>query len=611
MANLQFYTDLAIEMLKRDKERDIMFAEMNRMWMSDWDLPFEPKGYIHKVISTDPHDAVRSGMRVLSSGDPRIKLQPLSPDPDNRKKANRIERALYWHFKNASRRRSAEAVADVVLSALLYDEVCAQVVHIPWQIEQSKSLKQDTKRLEAAEEYGPFAVILRNPKDVHVTYSDYMAEEVLMQKVMSVEEIVSFWGKDNTKKLVKDAKNLKDNEGEPYATLYDYTDLDKRVVFAELQTRQDMLTEPGPAAVEIMNEDHGLPFLPWVCRVGGTNMFDSGIAQRIPMLWSIYMSGQWNTQNIIETLVASEALSYAGASRIAIEGPTPNIQVDYGEPGRPLWVPPGHSITDLRPPVIDAGLLAIGDRVADRMAKSTIPRVLQTGDVPSGTPFSALNLITQSGLKSLVPYKHLAEQSLSGIFRMMLKWIDHSGEEVTAFTERKSLNGDVYGEQITIKKGDFDVNNIYLTVELAEDAPVDRVARANVGRMMKTDMNYPVAKVMEFLGETDPDELVTQARQEHKEDMEEQIELQTMQITQLGDVNRVEMAKNYRLQVALQQEAQQQQQGKNGSLAERQRDPATQQASSQKRGLGQGFNTGEGGTPQVQATEQQGGGPQQ
>lgn len=612
MAKLGFYEKLAVEMLKRDEDRDDMFLEMDRMWMSQWELPFEQTGYIHKVVSTDPHDAIRSGTRVLSSGEPRIKLQPMGPMLTDRKNANRIERGLKWHYKNAIQRRSADAVADAVLSALLYDEVVAQVIYLPWQKKEAMALEQDISRLEAADSFGPFAVVFRNPKDVHVTYSDYMPEEVLMKSVMPVEEVVNFWGEKNTQKLIKDKKNLKDNKGLGWATVFDYTDYDVRVVWAHLHEKERVNQKLEGGGIQILNMKHKLPFMPWICRVGGTNLFTSGIAQRMPLLWSLFMSGQWNTQNVVETLVASEAIAYSGAPRIAVEGPTDQVEIGYGEIGRKAWIPPGNKIQELRPPVIDAGLLAIGDRVGNRIAKSTIPRVLQTGDIPAGTPFSALNLITQSGLKSIVPYKRLAEQALSGVYKRMLEWIDHSGDEVFTFTDTTLTEKDGgFDEVIGIEKGDFDVNNIHITVELAEDAPTDRLQRANIGRMLKTDMNYPTSKVMEHLGEEDPAALVDEARQEREEDMEEKIKLQSMEAEAMGEVQRAEMEKNFRLQTKLQleaqqqaqqvQQAQQQQQQGGGNLAGNLRNRQVQQQAAQNRGVGgQGFNPGEGGSPPIE-----------
>jgi len=43
-------------------------------------------------------------------------------------------------------------------------------------------------------------------------------------------------------------------------------------------------------------------------------------------------------------------------------------------------VPPGHALSSMNPPGMDQGLAAIATRVAERIAKSTVPRVLQTGE---------------------------------------------------------------------------------------------------------------------------------------------------------------------------------------------------------------------------------------
>ncbi|MCH7662654.1 MAG: hypothetical protein IH859_02140 [Chloroflexi bacterium] len=93
-----------------------------------------------------------------------------------------------------------------------------------------------------------------------------------------------------------------------------------------------------------MRQKHELGFLPWVARVGGTTLEDDPAHQRIPLLNSVYQARQWDTQNILETLMASEVIAYAAAQRLKVEGPTDNISVDYGEPGRPVYVPPGHDI---------------------------------------------------------------------------------------------------------------------------------------------------------------------------------------------------------------------------------------------------------------------------
>jgi hypothetical protein len=274
MQELGFFQNLAQEMIAADAERDRMLRAMDDMWQNRWALPPGVSGlkWIHKVVSSDPHDAVRAGARVLSSVAPRLTVTPLSGESTaNRERAERIERALAWQFGNASRRRQASVLRDVVLSALLYDEVVAQVVYLPEQIKAIREFKGESSRLEAAKRFGPFAVIVRNPQQVHVRYSDWMPEAVLMKKVMSVQQAVDFWGEKASGLLVagKPSKRSKRAFGRKpaeltHCTVYDYMDLETRAVWAVAQTSGDAISQPvgdeGSGAVVILREQHGLGF---------------------------------------------------------------------------------------------------------------------------------------------------------------------------------------------------------------------------------------------------------------------------------------------------------------------------------------------------------------
>src|SRR3989304_2367054 len=170
MQDLIYFQSIAQEMIAADGERDQMLRAMDDMWHNRWALPPNVAGlkWIHKVVSSDPHDAIRAGTRVLSSVAPRITVQPLGPDEASRAQAEKIERALAWPFRNASRRRRASVLRDVVLSALLYDEVIAQVVYLPEQHQAASLLGLEnaahSPRLEAMRRFGPFAIIVRNPQ---------------------------------------------------------------------------------------------------------------------------------------------------------------------------------------------------------------------------------------------------------------------------------------------------------------------------------------------------------------------------------------------------------------------------------------------------------------
>jgi hypothetical protein len=572
MNELAYFQSIAELMINADRERDRMLRAMDDMWHNRWALPPSVAGlkWIHKVVSSDPHDAIRAGTRVLSSVAPRLTVQPLGASEEGRARAEQVERALAWSFRSASRRRQASVLRDVVLSALLYDEVVAQVVFLPEQVEAQKQFKVEGLRLDAAARFGPFAIIVRNPQQVHVRYSDWMPEAVLMKKVMPLQAALDFWGtkasaleKQTGKPPRRGRASARNDAPLAFCTIYDYMDLEQRAVWAIPQADGSGLAAPlggaGAGAVEILREQHGLGFLPWAAKVGGTTLAEGGGQQRIPLLYSLYTSGQWETQNIVETLLASEVIAYAAAPRLKVEGPSDGVQVDYGEPGRPAYVPPGHALSSMAPPGMDQGLAAIATRVAERIAKSTVPRVLQTGDIPAGAAFATLNLATQSGVKSLAPYKELAEDALAEVFTLMLSWLGHSGQPLEARDGRRGR-----GQRLSIPAAEL--ADLLVDVELTADVPTDRMARINAASMAVRDLGYSRERALEQIGETDAREVMRQAAAEQLEAVDLEIE------------------KQRRLASA-----------KTADALEKRESPAS------PAGSGQGFNPAAGGTPLVVA----------
>jgi hypothetical protein len=258
-----------------------------------------------------------------------------------------------------------------------------------------------------------------------------------------------------------------------------------------------------------------------VAKVGGTTLPENPAHQRVPMLYSVYQAGQWDTQNILETLLTSEVIAYASAPRLKVEGPTDNVEVDYGEPGRMAYVPPGHNLSLLSPPGLDGSLELIANRMAERIGKSTVPRVLQTADYPSGTAFATLNLATQSGLKSLTPYQELAETALADVFTQMLEWVAYLGKPVVAFAPGQHKTG----EQVLLDPDQFEVEDLYLEIELTADVPLDKVSRINAAATAVRELNYSRARALEYVGENDPSVIMEEARQEEVQALEHQLKL--------------------------------------------------------------------------------------
>ncbi len=597
MKSLSHYTRIAKKMVGDNKARNDMFAYVEEAEYGNYDLPDEMSAlpWIHKVVSSDPHDAIRTGTRVLSSVQPRIKVHPLLGDPTNKKRADEIEQMLSWWYAGASKRGRATVTRDLVKSALRYDEICAQVVYLPHQEKVLKGMGGSDKRLKYAKRKGPFAIVVHNPKQVYSTFSTWGLESVLLVKHQPVHEVLAFWG-SKVDKLKAYYESGADEFN--YVTVYDYTTLDVRVVWCVPGSGStfliDDLERTGGGGIEIMMEENELYFIPWVVQVGGTNLEEKPEHARIPLLYSIYRTKQWETQNIVETLFISEAIALAAAPRSEKSGPNPDdgVRLDYGDPGGSVEVAPGHGYKPLAPPPIDQNLMVIADRTQGRIEKSTVAGVLQGGG--GGTSGLAMNLQTQNALGSLKPYKETAEKALADIYTQMLWWIAAGDEPVPAYG-----TGDNAGVQLSIEPTEIAVDAIYIDVELTADAPTDRMQRINGAAIAVAQLGLSREKGLADIGVTRPSEVLRQATFEKLYDAQIQGELVKIQAAAEMQIQEMQMQMEQARQQAAQQQAQpqvQQFQGQGQGQAPLQAAPGVAPPGLEQLG-GQGMNPAMGGNP--------------
>ncbi|MDP2662907.1 MAG: hypothetical protein Q8R28_19505, partial [Dehalococcoidia bacterium] len=320
-------------------------------------------------------------------------------------KANAWERVLKWQFDLAARR--SEPIREIAPhDAIMYDAICGQVIHLPTQIRAIEKLGGDPRRQKAARRFGDFVITVRNPKGIHIRWSDYMAEAVLQVKVIGGQEIKDFWGK-KADKVDADAEY----------TLFDYCDFEERCVWA---TEGDEPSKTGADKdLVILKEEYDYNFLPWVCVRG------SGRNEYRPLLYGAWKAEQWITSNLIGTLAVSQGVSEMGRPRVRISGPNPDsVQYEFGKPGGEYLVPPGHDVRDMEDRGLDPALREAFDRSVADMGRSTIPSILVTTEAQAGEPFSGYNLRIQQAIKSLLRQKRLTESWFGGAYRQMLEWAE-------------------------------------------------------------------------------------------------------------------------------------------------------------------------------------------
>lgn len=510
-----WYLSETAALVERDADLRAMQAAMDRMSHLEYSLPapLEDLQWMRNYRTTAPYDALRGATRALARLEEQVQIEPVSvlkalprgyddSSPQARQKANEWERCLQWNMRQINKRSPVDLRADIIRSAVLYDEVVAQVVHLPTQMKAAGKLGGDTRRYQAAMRQGDFVINLRNPQTVHTRYSDYMTEAVVSITCRSPQEIVDIWGQaaDALADLIE-----KDKAADEYL-LCDYSDYEGRAVWVVEGADESAIGDADEKDMLWLVEPTELdyPFLPWVTVVGGTNLDFEQAHRRLPLLYPIYRSELWLNANITGSLMASEAVATMGTPEIVRTGPDPSsIQVDYGEPGGTFDATPGHDVKKLPRSGLDPALRELYDRHISEIDRATISKVLVTAEAGTGETFAGYNLRVQTAIGSLLPYKAVGERAINQAYEQMLLWCHYTGTALNGYGGERRAS-----QRYSIDSEDIDPATIYLGVTLTPDVPLDRqqkIAGANLLLQMGVvNDRY----ILDELGVADPDKMI-------------------------------------------------------------------------------------------------------
>ncbi|UOF79209.1 hypothetical protein [Caudoviricetes sp.] len=503
------YLDLARDLLERDRNLRQVQQAMDRMSQLEYQLPpaLQVLQWVRLVKTSAPFDAIRGATRALASLDERLKIEPISvtkatnSEPTSiasRQTANHWEQCLKWHMDKAAQ-RSSTIRSDVIRSAVLYDEIVGQIIHLPTQAKQAKNFGGETNRVKMMNRMGDFAVVIKNPQCVHATHSVWGLESVLCVEKKTPKEIREIWGDVGT-------PDPDDKDTAECWVLFDYCDYEKRVVWCVPGESEDVAVNVKPDSKElkvILDDKNAYPFLPWVSVIGGTTLNAEPAEQRLPLLYPIYKTEQWVAANIAHTLMMSEGIAKAASPDAKVTGPDPDsVSVEYGTPGMPVHAPPGHDYVTLQKQGLDPALAQMVDRLDGSIGTATLSRVLITAEAQSGESYSGFNLRVQTAIGSLLPYKSLGERFFEQAYRVMLYWAHFAKSDISGYgTARKDV-----GALYTIEASTIEPDNLYLKVDLSVDVPVDRLQRINGARML-SEIGVPFEIVADDLGLTDPEHI--------------------------------------------------------------------------------------------------------
>lgn len=514
--DLQYYGDQAADLLEANRERNKMFAAMDDMAHNRLTLPTaltSIEGF-HQVTPTEPSDSLKTANRILVTVEPKITYHPLDSTPESREDANVIEKALMWHYKRAQRRSVGNITRDMNMSALRYDEICAQVVYLPWQRKLNGQKKG--KEWDAG---GDFAVLVSKPSNVYTRRNSYSGvTAVFLCTQMTPDEIIELWGDKAEQIISRYAETTPEgsqvvNDWPDYVWYYDWMDKTDRVVWLSFGEISDDTSNINTENV-IIKAPHGLPFIPWSCAAGGSAIDTEPQHQRNPLLASVYQSDSWFTMAVLESLMMTESIKTAAFPLLemtTLDGkPMP---VDYTVFGGVIAHQPQESVSPITKPQIDPRLRELTDRTQARIGSSTLPSILNNPSFGAGAAFSTVNAQLRAASNSLDPFRTLTEYALSEVFSLMLKWLIFTGDPLYAYdlADRKKTT---YGNQIMVDPKTIAPDDIYIDVKLSATLPLDKLSEINAVVQIMNMFGISKERALEMLDVTDADTMIEEGVQE-------------------------------------------------------------------------------------------------
>ncbi len=571
--NIDEYIEIAQGLVDLYQPRNDLFAQMDNLYYGRWQFPAGIPDWVMKVVSTDPHDAVLTTTRTFATVQPRFKVMPMLPNAENRDRANQIETALAYNFHQAGRRNDASITWDIMWSAALYAEVAAQVIYLPYQEKILKAMGKDTRRLKAAKRFGDFAFIIHNPANVFPEWSEYGLEGVLTRRVQTVDEFMDTWGE-----LAGSIVTMEDYYAGKvsYVTSYDYTTYEKRCVWGVgSETDTAMVAGHG---IKIMDEENKLGFIPYAIRRWGNSLSTSTEERVMPLLQSIYDSGQWDMLNVFESLDASLAIKRAAQPQFAaMTPPGQDIELDYTEPAGVAKLPQGtQQFQPLPAQSVDSRIAMQKNEFRSGIWQSSVAKILQSLEFSSGTPASSVNQLLSQAANSLSPYKILGEKALEEVAHLMLCWVKYYSKEY----EEVELYGQYddksrMGQEVRISGKTIDPDALQIEVTLTADKPVDKLQQINGAVLLKQNFRIPEAELIDEIVGGDPAEMAKRRNLEDYQAAYIQNDLQRMQMALQLEQQQAQMQMQQQAQQQqMQAEGQQQSQAMEQEAAMRQQEEA-------------------------------------
>lgn len=505
MKSLSYFTGLASECLKNDKERMKMYADIDMHRLGQW----KPSAALTQLpwirgrnfSSTAPADALDAGTRAFAALMPKITIEPMTDEIAEYEDAEKKETALEWHFKRMNMHGKKTTHWQIMESAMRYCAVAFETEYLPFSLKGRK----DKKRILSLQRGSSFRWPVHHPGTVHSRHSKNGLESVCLVKVVNFQEMLDEFGEQNEgiKKLIREHFQSQKPDYEKaigsYWTYCKAQDWDETCTWLQPNSggRNINTTLKASEGCELLHEKHGLDFIPWVI----TDNED-------PILKNAINTGLLDNLNNLRLISFSAAVALAAASQQLIQttdGTLRNVKIDNKNPTQPMVSDHTTKVQDLKQPEPSDAIENKVQQATGEVYTSTVAQILADANKLAGTEnFSAANMAFKIALGNLALAKDAAERAEEDGFYQMFCWIDHAEDKpLVAFREKakRFMERDYRaGEEITIKKGEFDKQYLYIDVKLREFSSLDEQAKWNQAVTLVERMGFSREMVAEENG---------------------------------------------------------------------------------------------------------------
>ena len=594
--------ELVTQMLSDDQPRMNLYQKIddavNCVFEPDAAVKALPWVQNRHYALTDLADARDTGVRTFATLMPRVEIAPLNDEQAEYERTDMAEQAWQWEIERMNRIGAKSIHEQIMEDAMSYHAVALQTEYLPYKF---KGRGKDN-RLKALMRSRCFNWIRHHPGTVHYRQSDYGLESVAKVHPYSIQTLIDNFGRDNegVQKLL--AKHANAKPAELLKTCYvlvDFMDWNRRVQFVVPHASTTVPSVIGDSDIVFRNEEHGLPFIPWV-------IIDKGS----PIWRAVLESGLWDNMQYMNLIRFAKAIEQSTKSNQLIrtpDGTLKNVWIDFQNPSNYMVAPlDGTVIDNLQPVPIDPQLEAIYQEMSAKNSSSTVSTVLRDASRFANTPFSSMNQMINLAMSQLSKAKNTAGDAEAAAIFQGFQWVSHSGIPFSAYrpTSKDSKKDDgAYngrGGQIIIdprkaptekeidkmnperrsifeKTVYYDLDALYIKVELQSNNTTDEQTRLNVNINAIDKLGMSRQQAFERMGWDNYKLVSSQAAQEQLEQAELQKEIQLIML-KVEEAKMQMQMQAQQAQMQMEQQAMQQQMQQEQSMQAQQNAMMSQQA---------------------------------